>query len=187
MLIKSSEYILFLLYLILLIGVSLPFGSFDGFYWTSFGFVASALLFLTVLLKCVQKKVATKPLLLAMPLIILIALHGIYMLFQAYFSVSEPLLPLAYPDAQPEWFVQISKINAVPNDMVAWLGKLILSLCFMLLALMFLTNRHRIKLATYSIILCALIHACVGMVSSYYKVHLVPLDSIDGHYGISRG
>jgi len=187
MLIKLSEYILFVLYLILLIGVSLPFGSFDGFYWTSFGFAASVLLFFAVVLKLVQKKIVTKPLLLALPFISLLVLHAVYILFQGYFSLSEPLLALSYPEAKPEWFIEVSKLNVVPSNMMAWLGKLILSLSFMLLALIFLTNRHRIKVTTYSIILCALIHAGIGMVSSYYKIHLVPVDSIDGHFGISRG
>jgi len=187
MLIKSSEYMLFVLYLILLIGVSLPFGSFDGFYWTSFGFAASVLLILAVVLKLVQKKVVTRPLLLALPFIALMVLHALYMLFQAYFNLSEPLLTLSYPEVKPDWFIQTSKLNVVPSNMVAWLGKLTLSLCFMLLALIFLTNRHRIKVTTYSIVLCSLIHAGIGLVSSYYKIHLVPLDSIDGHFGISRG
>jgi len=187
MLIKSSEYILFVLYLILLIGISLPFGSFDSFYWTTFGFASSILLFFAVILKCVQKKGITKPILLAIPFISLVVLHAMYMIFQSYFGLSEPLLALSYPDTKPDWFVQSTKLNVVPNNMVSWLGKLTLSLRFMFLALILLTNRHRIKVTTYSIILCALIHAIVGLLASYYKIHLVPLGSIDGHFGISRG
>ncbi len=186
MLFKWLEKLFFVIFLGLLITITLPFGSLDGFYWTSFGLASSVLLSLVLINKIVAGSGFTQAFIRALPFIGLMLLHACYVIFQS--NMTGEVLVLRNDSIQPpNWFQPANKISFVPNNMIQWIGKYALSFIFLLLALLLFTSRLRMKIAIYTIIFCALLHGSIGFIASYYDVHLVPLQSIDGHYNISRG
>lgn len=183
MLYTAFDRVLWVLFLALLLALPLPFGSFDGFYWAFFGFCTVALLGCFLLVQLFRAEPSFRGLKHARWVLLPMALQAVYVLGQrlvetgAQYSVNAPLWLANTPEF---WTLQ-------PGATVAWLAKFVLYFTFFVLALCLINSRSRIKAAIYCIVLSAVFHSLLGILSKIQAIHLVPLASVDGHFDVSRG
>ncbi len=183
------EQMVWWLFLLLLIAIPLPFGAFDGFYWSLFATISSLLLAGYLLLQFFgfQRDFYYQGLYQARYILLLMIVQLIYVAWQSI-ATSELWPGVISADLpKPAWLHMPENQSIYPGAALPWLAKSLFTISMFTLALCLINTRRRIKWIVYCLLGSAVLHAFVGILAKYSGLHLVPLETVDGHFDVSRG
>ena len=175
-------------FLLLLIALPLPFGAYDPIYWSFFATISAVLLCMVLLLRIVGQTTNYNVFFAARYVLIFALLQIAYITWQITAGgnfAQTASLGLGLPSSS--WFISQSSVSANSYAGIAWIAKTIFALIIFILALMTINTRKRIRWTIYFIIVSAVFHALLGLLAKFSSVHLVPEQSLDGHYDVARG
>lgn len=195
-LLRYLNQIYWLFFLLLVVLIPLPFGSFDPFYWSLFGMGAAGLLALYSVTTLMSAQSFPKALQISRYVLLFMIIQVLYVAWQSLaqgdFSTgltqdASKLSATGASHAMPSWFVADSALSANPNAAIEWLAKAILAAIMFVLGLCLIDSRTRIKWVIYVVCCSAVLHAGIGLIAKYSAIQLVSAQSVDGHFSVSRG